>query len=326
MSYRPPFQVSAAAIRTIAEIAALLERYAVRMDRSGALKLRRVNRVRTIQATLAIEGNGLSEEQVSEILDGKRVAGPLREIQEVRNAIAVYDAAQTFDPFSISDLLKAHGIMMAALTDEAGAFRKGGAGVVRGEEVIHMAPPANRVPELMRDLFAWLRTSEDHPLIQSCVFHYELEFIHPFADGNGRMGRLWQSVILGKWHPTFRQLPVETMVFANQARYYQAINESSAANDSGIFLEFMLGEILHALRKRQSAPHAGEKKTGPELCNRILRAIRKTPGIRSGALAAQFDVSSRTVERCLQELKHKGLIEFRGAPRNGGYYPKDNGA
>lgn len=326
MSYRPPFQVSAAAIRMIAEIVALLERYAVRMDRSGALKLRRVNRVRTIQATLAIEGNGLSEEQVSEILDGKRVAGPLREIQEVRNAIAVYDAAQTFDPFSISDLLKAHGMMMAALSDEAGAFRKGGAGVVRGEEVIHMAPPANRVPELMRDLFAWLRTSEDHPLIQSCVFHYELEFIHPFADGNGRMGRLWQSVILGKWHPAFRQLPVETMVFANQARYYQAINESSAANDSGIFLEFMLGEILRALKKRQTVQHSGGKTTGTELRDKILRAIRKTPGIRTSALAAQFDASARTVERSLRELKRQGRIEFRGAPRNGGYYPKDNGA
>ena len=307
----------------IAEIVALLERYAIGMERSGALKLRRANRVRTIQATLAIEGNGLSEEQVSEILDGKRVAGPLREIQEVRNAIEVYDVAHTFDPFSINDLLKAHGMMMAALSDEAGAFRKGGAGVVRGGEVIHMAPPANRVPELMRDLFAWLRTSEDHPLIQSCVFHYELEFIHPFADGNGRMGRLWQSVILGKWHPAFRQLPVETMVFANQARYYQAINESSAANDSGIFLEFMLGEILRALRKLQSAPRAG-KKTGAELRGQILRAIQKTPGIRSSALATQFDASSRTVERCLQELKRQGRIEFRGAPRNGGYYPKNS--
>ena len=310
----------------IAETVALLERYAVRMERSGTLKLRRANRVKTIQATLAIEGNELSEEQVSEILDGKHVAGPLREIQEVRNAIAVYDVAHTFDPFSINDFLKAHGMMMAALTDEAGTFRKGGAGVVRGEEVIHMAPPANRVPELMRDLFAWLRTSEDHPLIQSCVFHYELEFIHPFADGNGRMGRLWQSVILGKWHPAFRHLPVETMVFDNQARYYQAINESSAANDSGIFLEFMLGEILRALRKRQSVPRAGVKKTGPELYRQILRAIRKTPGIRSSALATQFDVSARTVERCLQELKRQGRIEFRGAPRNGGYYPNENGA
>ena len=218
MSYRPPFRVSANAIRLIAEIAALLERHSARPERSEPLKLRRANRVKTIQATLAIEGNTLSEEQISAILDGKHVVGPLREIQEVKNAIAVYDIADKLDPFSVDDFLKAHGMMMAALMDAPGAFRSAGAGVARGGEVIHVAPPAQRVPALVNDLFAWLHTSDDHPLIQSSVFHYELEFIHPFADGNGRMGRLWQSLILGTWNRAFRRLPVETMVSAMSRR------------------------------------------------------------------------------------------------------------
>jgi len=306
----------------IAEIAALLERHAKPAGKS-TLKLRRANRIKTIQATLAIEGNQLSEEQVSEILDGKRIAGPLREIQEVRNAIAVYDIAQTLDPYSMDDLLKAHGMMMAGLIDETGTFRHGGAGVVKGDEVIHVAPPAHLVPNQIKDLFTWLRASEDHPLIRSCVFHYELEFIHPFADGNGRMGRLWQSLILAKWNPVFLQIPVETMVYNNQTQYYQAINDSLAANDSGIFLEFMLRLLLHVLKKQKAPVRTGDK-SGRDLCNRVFRLIRKTPGIRSGAIAEKLSISARTAERYLQQLKRLGKIEFRGAPRNGGYFPKEN--
>ena len=322
MSYRPPFQVSADAIRRIAEIAALVERYSARKEQTSALRLRRANRVKTIQATLAIEGNTLSEEQVSAILSGRHVVGPLQEIQAVKNAIAVYAIADELNPYSVDDLLKAHGMMMSALIDEPGVFRRGGAGVVKDGEIIHMAPPAHLVPDLMNDLFAWLRTSNDHPLILGSVFHYELEFIHPFADGNGRMGRLWQSLILGKWNPVFRQLPVETMVFGSQARYYQAINASSAANDSGIFLDFMLGEIVRTLRKHLSP---SRPKTGNgDLCDRVYGYIRQSPGVRSGMIADKFAVSERTAERCLQELKRQGRIEFRGAPRNGGYYPKDN--
>lgn len=322
MSYRPPFRVSGNAIRLVVEIASYMDRYSARTERSEPLKLRRANRVKTIQATLAIEGNTLSEEQISAILDGKHVVGPLREIQEVKNAIAVYDIADQLDPFSVDDFLKAHGMMMAALMDAPGEFRRSGAGVVRGGDVIHVAPPARRVPTLINELFAWLSTSDHHPLIVSCVFHYELEFIHPFADGNGRMGRLWQSLILGKWNPAFLRLPVETMVSASQARYYQAINASSAANDSGIFLDYMLGEI----RKSLPRPRAIRAKDGSgELCDSIFRFIRKSPGVRSRAIAEEFAISARTVERCLQELKRQGRIEFRGAPRNGGYFPTDNG-
>lgn len=264
----------------IAEIAALVERCTVRPGGADALKLRRSNQIRTIQATLAIEGNTLSEEQVSDILNGKRVVGPLREIREVRNAIMVYNTAEILDPYSIEDFLKAHGLMMSALIDEAGVFRHGGAGVASGDGVvIRLAPPAHRVPALIHDLFTWLYTSKDHPLIQGCIFHYELEFIHPFSDGNGRMGRLWQSLILAKWNPLFLQLPVETMVYNDQSRYDQAISRSTEANDSGIFIDFMLREILNALRGHTSFGHRIQAPA-----DAVFRCIQTNPGIRAGLI------------------------------------------
>ena len=172
----------------------------------------------------------------------------MREIQDVKNAIAVYDRAGELDPFSVKDLLKAHALLMSALLEEAGRFRHGGVGVFSGGEAVHIAPPAEMVPILIKDLFDWLKKAKDHLLIRSCVFHYEFEFIHPFADGNGRMGRLWQSLILSKIHPVFLHLPVESMVHDNQSGYYQAINASSAKADSGPFVDFMLGMILRTLK------------------------------------------------------------------------------
>lgn len=301
----------------IAEIAALVERCTIRPGSAESLKLRRANQVRTIQASLAIEGNTLSKEQVSEILNGKRVTAPLRQIQEVRNAISVYDIAEQLNPYSVDDLLWAHGIMMAALMDHPGEFRRGGVGVVKKSEVIHLAPPVHLVPQHVKELFAWLKASTDHPLILSCVFHYEFEFIHPFPDGNGRIGRLWQSLILAKWDPVFLQLPVETMVYNNQDKYYQAINKSTEANDSGIFIDFMLREILNALHR-----HVTAQKNADDPAEAIFQYIKDNPGIRTGMLAEKLSISRRTAERHLQSLKKAERIEFRGAPRNGGYYPK----
>ena len=301
----------------IAEIVALLEQCAFRPKDADRLKLRRANRVRTIQASLAIEGNHLSEEQVSEILDGKRVTAPLRQIQEVKNAIAVYDIAEKLNPYSVDDLLRAHGMMMAGLMERPGEFRWSGAAVAKKGKVIHMAPPAHLVPKQMEELFFWLRNAADHPLIKSCVFHYEFEFIHPFTDGNGRIGRLWQSLILGKWNPIFLQLPVETMVHNDQNQYYRAINESSAANDSGFFIDFMLRAILSSLHEHATCSN---NATNPAIA--IFQFIQANPGIRAGMIAEKLSVSRRTVERYLKELKQTGKIEFRGAPRNGGYYPK----
>ena len=324
MTCKPPFTISAKAISMIAEISALIERYAIRLEQHDALKLRKANKIKTIQSSLAIEGNTLSENQVTDILDGKKVVAPLREIQEVKNAIATYDLFPQLDPFSVNDLLKAHGVMMSALVDEAGKFRHGGVGVFAGKQAVHIAPPAERVPGLIADLFDWLKHAEDHLLIRSCVFHYEFEFIHPFADGNGRMGRLWQSLILTRLNPVFQHLPVETMVHDNQQRYYQAINASTESGNSGVFIDFMLHELLQALKLHQK-PFSGGVNDGvnggvtPE---DVSEFIRRNPGLRANAIAAALAIPVRSLERHLKHLREESVIEFRGAPRNGGYFRK----
>ena len=252
--YKPPFTISPKAINLIASISSQLERYAIKMEQSDSLRLRRANRIKTIHSSLAIEGNTLSEGEVKAVLEGETVIAPLKEIQEVRNAIKTYELYPKLDPFSLQDLLLAHGTMMAGLVDEAGMFRKGGVGVFDGDMPVHIAPQADRVRDLMNDLFVWLENADDHLLIRSCVFHYEFEFIHPFADGNGRIGRLWQSLILGRLNPIFEHLPVENMVYSNQQAYYNAINKSSYLADSGPFIDFMLEEILNALIDHQGSP------------------------------------------------------------------------
>ena len=250
MSYTPPFTVTAKSINFIAEIAARLERLAIEEERAEDVRLRKINRMKTIRGSLAIEGNTLSEEQVTALIDGKHIVAPIKEVQEVRNAIRAYESFADFNPYDCKDLLKAHGMMALGLVDSPGHFRKRGVCVAGRDGVSHIAPPADRVPLLMADLFEWLKESGDHILIKSSVFHYEFEFIHPFEDGNGRMGRFWQSRLLAEWKPAFAYLPVENMVWENQAAYYEAIEKSTAATDSGIFVEFMLETILHSVRKR----------------------------------------------------------------------------
>ena len=319
MDYQPNFTVSAQAISMVAEISALIERYAISLEMADSLKLRRVNKIKTIQSSLAIEGNTLSVKQVTDILDGKRVVAPLREIQEVKNAINAYDIFPELDPFSVEDLLKVHNVMMTALIDEPGKFRKGGVGISDGKKIIHIAPPADFVPGLIKDLFRWLTEAPDHLLIKSCVFHYEFEFIHPFADGNGRLGRLWQSLILTELHPLFQHLPIETMVHDRQMEYYQAINASSAKNDCGIFIDFMLKEILNALKIHTTGGVNGAVSGG---VNPILDFIYQYPGCRANAIAEKLNMPLRTAQRRLSELKKGNKIEFKGAPKSGGYFVK----
>lgn len=321
MTCKPPFTVSAKAIWMIAEISALMERYAIRLEQHDALRLRKANKIKTIQSSLAIEGNTLSENQVTDIWEGKKVVAPLREIQEVRNAIATYDLAPKLDPFSVRDLLKAHGVMMSALIEEAGVFRHGGVGVFAGRRTIHLAPQAALVPMLVDDLFGWLKNAEDHLLIRSCVFHYEFEFIHPFADGNGRMGRLWQSLILSKWNPVFLSLPVESMVHDSQPEYYEAINRSTENADCSVFIDYMLREILLSLKAHQGTPVGAVSGAVNGAVTDVLAFLQAMPGSRANAIAAALNLPLRSVQRYLEQLKRENKIEFRGAPRNGGYYP-----
>ena len=289
------------------------------MEQEDTLRLRRANRIKTIHSSLAIEGNTLSEGEVQAVLEGKKVVAPLKEIQEVKNAIKTYELYPKLNPFSIQDLLQAHGTMMSGLVDEAGMFRKGGVGIFDGDKPIHIAPPADRVRDLMSDLFGWLENADDHLLIRSCVFHYEFEFIHPFADGNGRIGRLWQSLILGRLNPIFEHLPVENMVYSNQKAYYHAINRSSDLGDSGSFIDFMLEEILNTLVDHQGKSNAdiADEKGLNDQQLRVLGYLRADRHTTAAKIAADLSMSARQIERMLADMKAKGIIRRIGANKNG---------
>jgi Fic family protein len=248
MSYAPPYSINPAMISLVAEIAAEVGRLGA-LEGSGSVpKLRRENRIRSIHASLAIENNTLTLDQVTSVIAGKRVLGPQREIQEVKNAFAAYEAMPSWKPTALKDLLAAHRVMLEGLVDEAGKFRTRSVGIAKGKRIVHLAPPADRVPGLMKDLLGWLKRTDAHPLIAGCVFHYELEFIHPFADGNGRIGRLWQTLILSQWNPLFAFLPVETVIRDQQAEYYKILAACDKAGNSTAFIEYLLSALLVALR------------------------------------------------------------------------------
>ena len=335
--YVPPFTVSSRAINLVAEISAQIERYAIRMEQADGLRLRKANKIRTIHSSLAIEGNGLSENQVHDIVEGKHVVAPPREIQEVKNAIRTYELYASLDPFDMKDLLKAHGVMMEALVDKPGCFRSSGVGVFEGERCVHMAPPPSRVPELMADLFRWLKDAPDHLLIRSCVFHYEFEFIHPFSDGNGRMGRLWQSLVLGRLNPVFEHLPIENLVYANQQLYYEAIASSTRQADCSPFIDFMLNEILNALKKYQGEPLVADvpnkvpdkvpnkvpdklKSRHPEFTDTtwdVLACIMNNPQVTAIEIGKRVEMSDRMVRKHIALLREGHIIQRRGGNKSG---------
>lgn len=269
--YRPPHTITPTVLNLVAEIGEQIGRYTVLAERSLTPRLRRENRIRTIQASLAIENNTLTLEQVTAVIDGKRVLGLPREIQEVRNAFSAYEALENWHPASEADLLAAHGLLMAALVDQPGVYRSGGVGIFRGEQLVHMAPPADRVPYLMADLLAWLKSTDEHPLIAGCLFHYELEFIHPFADGNGRMGRLWQTLILRHWKPLLAYLPVETVIRERQDDYYRALAETDELAEATPFVEFMLQALHDAIGEAVAADQVGDYVT--DQVKRLLEVV-----------------------------------------------------
>jgi len=276
MSYQPPFTLSAKTLNLIASISEKLGRLSALDEQAQALRLRRVNQIRTIQGSLAIEGNTLSVEQITAVLDGKPVIAPPKEVQEVKNALAVYEKFDDWHPLNEQAMLKAHRVLMLGLVEQLGMYRSGGAGVMSGKEVVHMAPPANQVPRLIGNLFNWLQQTDHHPLIASAVFHYEFEFIHPFADGNGRLGRLWQSLILAKWNPLFANLPIESLVYAHQADYYQAIGESTEQTDCAPFIEFMLTVIDTTLTEQLNTTPQVTPQVTPQA---VIDVLQKHPGL-----------------------------------------------
>ena len=245
---KPPFEITNTMIHEVAEIAELVGKLTSTNQLSANPTLRRTNRIRTIHGSLAIEQNTLSLEQVTAVLNGKQVLAPPKDIAEVKNAYEIYERLDELNPYSVDDLLTAHGIMTRGLVEESGMFRSRPVGVVDQEgHVLHFGTLPQYVPNLVMELLDWTKNSDIHMLIRSCVFHYELELIHPFADGNGRIGRLWHTLLLSKWNPAFAWLPVESMIHARQPEYYAAINGSNASGESTVFIEFMLSTIKASL-------------------------------------------------------------------------------
>lgn len=247
--YNPPFHMTDKITNLVADIAQYVGRISVLSSDNFSIHLRRENRIKTIHSSLAIEQNTLSLLEVTAILDGKRVLGNPNEIREVKNAYDAYDMMMQLNPYSVLDLLKAHEKMMNGLIEENGKFRSGGVGIFDGTNIVHMAPPAQLVPSLIQNLFDWCRDSQIHPLVRSAIFHYEFEFIHPFADGNGRMGRMWHSLLLGKWNEMFYWLPIEELIQTRQHEYYCAFQKSGEEKDCSFFVELILEIILETLKQ-----------------------------------------------------------------------------
>ena len=315
----PPYTVSDRAMQCMVDIAAALERYRIVMEGPDGVRLRKINHIRTIRGTTAIEGNTLTEEQITAIISGKRVSGLKREIDEVKNAHSAYSAIETFNPYSIDDLLKAHGLMTKGLVDRPGKWRNCNVGVVGpGGEVYHMAPQWSLVPSLMADLFRWLNETEAPMLIKSCVFHYEFEFIHPFPDGNGRTGRLWQTALLGSWRNEFYGAPVENIVWAHQREYYDAIRESAGKGDSGPFIDFMLDKILRTLKAKGEAYEVLDKSRDKSR-DKALRIIREQPDITQAELALALGLSVKGIEKIIRQLKDANAIRRVGGKKMGSW-------
>ncbi|AQQ00652.1 cell filamentation protein Fic [Pseudoalteromonas aliena] len=321
--YAPPFTLSNKTLTLVAKISESIGRLTVQQEQAQLLRLRKVNRMRTVQGSLAIEGSTLTQQQITAILDGKRIIAPPKEVQEAHNAINSYDALTQWQPTNSSNLLSAHLLMMTGLVNDAGMYRQEGVGVMSGEQVVHMAPQAERVPKLMAELLEWLESSDVHPLVASCVFHYEFEFIHPFSDGNGRVGRLWQTLILSKWHDVFINIPVESMVHQHQDDYYLAIRQSTQQTDSAPFIEFMLQMIFDAITEAKTSETEGlnaglsEGLKLSDVDKVILAFIEQDRYMTNAQLSEKSGKSQSTIERRIKVLKDVGLITRIGAKKTG---------
>lgn len=318
---KPPFEITEAALSDVMEISELVGKISSTQNLSTSPILRRQNRIRTIYSSLAIEQNTLSLEQVTAVLSGKRVLAPPKDIAEVKNAYEIYDHLAELNPYSIDDLLLAHRTMMQGLVHEAGEFRSRPVGVVDNQgNVLHFGTLPQYVPYLMEELVQWTESSPFPLLIKSCVFHYEFEVIHPFADGNGRIGRLWHTLLLSKWDPLFAWLPIESIIHDHQVEYYAAINQSNAQGEGTAFIEFMLGIIKEALQEaidEQPAEKPSMQSKEELRWEKIADFLRTNSTIQNSDVQNFLDVSSATASRILNALTKEGkLIKVR----NGRYW------
>ena len=324
--YIPPFTLTSEIVRLIGEISEQVGSIMARLGENvPSPQLRKKNQIKTIHSSLAIEHNSLSLKQMTDIIDGKRVLGAPDEIQEVKNAIEAYRLMPELDAFKEKDLLRAHKLMMKDLVRNAGHYRQEGVGVFDGDRCLHMAPPADRVPQLMDDLFKWVKKTDVHPLVSSCVFHYEFEFIHPFIDGNGRMGRYWQTMLLSRWKGIFAWLPVETIVKEHQQEYYNAIAKSDAAGESTVFVEFMLQCLLEAMdnydeQDEDTSTGVADKvadKVANKSAQKVLMQLYENGNLTRDELAERVGLSLGGIKKIINQLREDGLIERVGANKNG---------
>ena len=307
---KPPYDITPEILKWISSISEKIGEANALFLSKPSPQLRKQNQIKTIQSSLQIEGNTLSEEQITAILENKRVIGPEKDILEVRNAITVYENINALKMSSEKTFLSAHKTLMTGLMDNPGKYRTRGVGVVKGSQVAHLAPPAENVPSLMKDLFQYLKEDNELDLIKSCVFHYELEFIHPFLDGNGRMGRLWQTVILKEKYPLFESLPFETLISKTQNEYYQALAESDKSGKSTVFIEYMLQIIdlaLSNLLKIHGKPMSSEDRIT------YFLSLGKNQFTRKEYMGVFKSISTATASRDLKKAVENGILKAVGA-------------
>lgn len=318
---KPPFEITTAILDEITEIAELVGQVNAVAGLTANPMLRHTNRIRTIYSSLAIEQNTLSLEQVTAVLNGKRVIAPPKDIAEVKNAYEIYEMMDSLNPYSVEDLLNAHAVMTKGLTEESGCFRSGPVGVVDKQgNILHFGTLPDYAPGLTMELLDWVKESDFHMLIKSCVFHYELELIHPFADGNGRIGRLWHTLLLTQWKPLFAWLPVESIIHDRQDEYYAAINRSNHEGEATAFIIFMLSAIKEALMEAIQTTGAVEALTTDELrWYKVERFLKKNGTITNAEVRQMFQVSSATANRILARFTDEGKLQKIRIGRSWGY-------
>ena len=312
--YTPPFKITPKIVNLVSEITEIVTKLQFNSSNAISPHLRKVNKIKTITGTLQIEGNSLDIQKVTALLEGKRVLATQKEIAEVQGAIKAYDLLDSFDYVSMNDLLKAHKILMGELLTNAGSFRLKDVGVGGKEGVVHIAPPSNQVQNLMHNLFDWLKNSDIHPLIKSSIFHYELEFIHPFIDGNGRIGRLWQTLILYNYKPIFKYMPIESIIKEHQQEYYKALEDSGSLGESTPFIEFMLNVILLTCK---SVPLNDPKSVPLKRLDKVVELLKENKHLTINQIATICNVSSKTIKRDIAKLKELGKIKRVGSQKSG---------
>lgn len=303
---KPPYHITSEILQLVASISEKIGEVNSAHLYKPPTELRKKNRIKTIQSSLEIEGNTLSEEQITALLNNKRILAPQKDILEVQNAIKVYQRLDQFNVFKLASLLEAHSILMNDLIDNAGTLRKTSVGIVKGDKVAHVAPPGVMVNGLIKDLLLYLKTDNDIALIKSCVFHYEFEFIHPFVDGNGRMGRLWQTLILKEYSPVFEFLPIESLIKERQQDYYNALGKSDKQGNSTCFIEFMLEIIMLALEQTLSSQNIN--LTSNDRIELFKDIIKTESFTRQDYLRNNKGISPATASRDLKDAAEKGIL------------------